>query len=51
MSKVSKISELTKMVKNDITTHFLRKRIINFEKWAIYVKSIKNIKSFPSGKK
>lgn len=51
MSKVSEISELTKMVKNDITTHFLRKSIINFKKWAICVKSIENIRIFQNGKK
>ena len=31
MSKVSKISELSKMVRNDIIKHFLRKSIIKIE--------------------
>lgn len=51
MSKVSKVSKLAKTVRNDMTTHFLRKSIKNFKKRAVYVKSTENIRTFQNGKK
>ena len=48
MSKVPKISELSKMVRNDIIKQFLRKSIVKKRKRTVYVK---NIKTYPNGKK